>query len=77
MVARLPLARFVTFEGSSMGKARVSSSKVVAMDESDIDLISFKHEAKTRQGFAMGAVLAAEFLHDKKGFYTMSHMLGL
>lgn len=45
--------------------------------ESDIDLISFKHEAKTRQGFAMGAVLAAEFLHDKKGFYTMSHMLGL
>jgi len=43
--------------------------------ESDIDFIEIKHEAKTRKGFAMGSVLAAEFLHGKKGVYTMKDLL--
>jgi len=43
--------------------------------DSDIDTISIKHEAKNRKGFALGAVLAAEFLKDKKGIFGMSDLL--
>ena len=38
--------------------------------ESEADKIVLTHEAKGREGFAMGAVLAAEFMVGKKGFYT-------
>ena len=44
--------------------------------DSDVDLIEIKHSAKSRQGFAFGAVLAAEFVHLKKGIYGMKDMLG-
>ncbi len=44
---------------------------------SAIDDIEIKHTAHNRTGFATGAVLAAEFLHDKKGIYTMSDVLGI
>lgn len=37
--------------------------------ESDADRIYLCHDAKSRQGFAMGAVRAAEWLAGKKGFY--------
>lgn len=43
--------------------------------ESEADIISIKHDAKNRKGFALGAVLAAEFTKDKKGFLTMDNML--
>ena len=42
---------------------------------SEIDKISIQHEAKNREGFALGAVLAAEFLMDRKGIFTMSDVL--
>lgn len=45
--------------------------------ENEIDLITIKHEAKNRQGFALGAVLAAEFMFEKTGVFTMSDMLAL
>ena len=44
---------------------------------SDIDDIEIKHTAHNRTGFATGAVLAAEFLRDKKGVFTMQDVLGL
>jgi len=44
--------------------------------QSEIDNISLKHEAKGREGFALGAVCAAEFLLGKNGFQSMSDMLG-
>ncbi|PID67924.1 MAG: 4-hydroxy-tetrahydrodipicolinate reductase [Flavobacteriia bacterium] len=44
---------------------------------SEIDSISIKHEAHNRSGFALGAVLAAEYIADKKGIFTMSDVLGL
>ena len=44
---------------------------------SDIDTITIKHEAHTREGFAMGAILAAEWLIDKKGIYTMKDVLSI
>lgn len=43
--------------------------------ESDADIISIKHDAKNRKGFALGAVLAAEFTANKKGFLGMNDML--
>ena len=45
--------------------------------KSDIDDIEIKHTAHNRKGFASGAALAAEFLQNKKGIYTMSDVLGL
>jgi 4-hydroxy-tetrahydrodipicolinate reductase len=43
---------------------------------SPIDSIEITHTAHNRRGFAMGAVLAAEFLRGKKGIYQMSEVLG-
>lgn len=43
--------------------------------ESNVDMIEIKHEAHNRKGFALGAVLAAEFLKGKKGIFTMSDVL--
>jgi len=45
--------------------------------KSEIDEIEIKHTAKSREGFARGAVKAAEWLIDKKGFHTMDEVLGL
>ncbi|HPC26211.1 MAG TPA: 4-hydroxy-tetrahydrodipicolinate reductase [Paludibacteraceae bacterium] len=43
--------------------------------ESQIDTIEITHNAKNRDGFAVGAVLAAEFLAGKKGWFTMADFL--
>ena len=42
---------------------------------SDVDNISITHEANSREGFALGAVVAAEFTANKKGFLGMDDML--
>lgn len=44
---------------------------------SEIDDIEIKHTAHNRKGFALGAVVAAEWLADKQGVYTMKDVLGL
>ncbi|MBD5371345.1 MAG: 4-hydroxy-tetrahydrodipicolinate reductase [Bacteroides sp.] len=43
--------------------------------ESEADTVTITHSAKSRMGFALGAVLAAEWLSSRKGFHTMSEML--
>ncbi len=43
--------------------------------ESEADTISITHSAKSREGFALGAVMAAEWLAGKKGWHTMGEML--
>jgi len=45
--------------------------------DSDIDIISLKHEAKGRKGLALGAVIAAEFIKTRKGVFTMNDVLGI
>jgi 4-hydroxy-tetrahydrodipicolinate reductase len=42
--------------------------------DSEVDSIEFKHTAHNRSGFALGAVLAAEWVKDKKGFFTAKDM---
>ena len=42
--------------------------------ESNCDVIHVRHEAFSREGFATGAVIAAEFLLGKKGIFTMNDL---
>ena len=52
------------------GTHRIKYSSVI----DDIEII---HTAHNRTGFASGAMLAAEFIKDKKGFFTMKEVLHL
>jgi len=42
--------------------------------DSEVDTIEIKHTAHNRSGFALGAILAAEWVQNKKGFYTVDAM---
>lgn len=42
---------------------------------SGIDDIEIIHTAHNREGFALGAIQAAEYIHDKKGIFTMQDVL--
>lgn len=44
---------------------------------SNVDSIEIKHTAHNREGFALGAVIAAEWIVGKKGIFTMKDVLGL
>ena len=55
-------------------KNKVPGTHIVKY-ESDIDSITIEHEAHSREGFALGAVIAAEWLLPKKGVYTMKDVL--
>ena len=44
--------------------------------DSEIDMISLRHEARGRKGLALGAVLAAEYIAVRKGVFTMTDVLG-
>lgn len=43
--------------------------------DSPVDTITLTHTARSRQGFAEGAVAAAEWLKDKKGLFTLDDFL--
>jgi 4-hydroxy-tetrahydrodipicolinate reductase len=43
--------------------------------ESDVDTITITHDAKSREGFALGSVVAAEFTAGKKGFLGMEDLM--
>ena len=45
--------------------------------QSAVDTIEIKHEAHNREGFALGAIVAAEWLLGKKGVFTMKDVLNL
>lgn len=42
--------------------------------DSDADIITITHDAHSRKGFALGAVLAAEYTHEHQGLLTISDM---
>ena len=44
--------------------------------DSEADSITLTHSAKSRRGFAEGALLAAEFINNKKGFYKFEDVFG-
>jgi 4-hydroxy-tetrahydrodipicolinate reductase len=43
---------------------------------SEIDTLSLRHESKNRKGLALGAVVAAEFIHSRNGIFTMNDVMG-
>ena len=45
--------------------------------QSQVDSISLQHEAFSRDGFALGAVIAAEWILNKKGIYSMQDVLNI
>ena len=58
----------------SKREGKVTGTHEVVYD-SEVDTITLKHEAKNRSGFALGAVLAAEFVQGKLGIFTMDDLL--
>jgi 4-hydroxy-tetrahydrodipicolinate reductase len=58
----------------SVREAGVPGTHIVRY-ESDVDSITLSHAAKNRKGFALGAVLAAEFLKGKQGCYGMEDLM--
>jgi 4-hydroxy-tetrahydrodipicolinate reductase len=44
---------------------------------SEVDTITITHEAHSRKGFALGAVIAAEWLRDQKGIFTIKDVLNI
>ena len=72
-----------TLEGASQKMLKIEAKRLDDVKGthtvkyiSEIDSISMTHEAFTRDGFAKGAILAAEWLQDKKGIFTMKDVLG-
>jgi 4-hydroxy-tetrahydrodipicolinate reductase len=60
----------------------VSSSRVgsvpgthTLMMDSTADTIEIRHQARNRGGFALGAVLAAEWIQDREGFFTVEEFV--
>ena len=59
----------------ALREGKVPGTHIVKYD-SAVDSITIKHEAKSREGFALGAVVAAEFLVGKPaGFYSMADLM--
>lgn len=43
--------------------------------DSEVDTITISHSAKSRQGFALGAVIAAEWMKGKMGYHTFEEVI--
>ena len=59
----------------SIREGTIPGTHTVTWD-SETDTLSLKHEARNRKGFALGAVISAEFIYGKKGIFTMNDVLG-
>ena len=59
-----------------MREAEVPGTHTITY-QSDVDEIKIEHKAHSRNGFALGAIIAAEWLKDKKGVHTMKDVLNL
>ena len=63
-------------EIESIREGEVPGIHTVTWD-SEIDTLTLSHSAKSRQGFALGAVVAAEWLKGKTGAHSMAEVLGI
>ena len=59
----------------SVREGTVPGTHTVRYD-SDVDQIEITHTAHSRQGFALGAVVAAEWLVGRQGIFGMDDLLG-
>jgi 4-hydroxy-tetrahydrodipicolinate reductase len=65
-----------TLEVRSFRKGQVTGTHVVRYI-SDNDILEIKHEALNRNGFAQGALMAAEWIIGRKGVFGMSDLMGI
>jgi 4-hydroxy-tetrahydrodipicolinate reductase len=88
LLSKMPRkARWKHYEGAAPEEINEAELPIVSHREgevpgthsvtyvSDVDCIQIIHEAYSREGFALGAVVASEWVHKKKGVYTMNDML--
>ncbi|MBA2367937.1 MAG: dihydrodipicolinate reductase [Candidatus Protochlamydia sp.] len=68
------IPRLKDFQFSSVRCGSIPGTHTLCMD-CPADIITLTHEARNRNGFAEGAVLAAEWIIDKKGFFSLNDML--
>src|SRR3989338_4653410 len=59
---------------ASVRAGAIPGTHAVGFD-SDADTIELKHTARNREGFALGAIMAAKWIKNKKGFYTIDDMM--
>lgn len=64
------------FAINAFREGEIPGTHIVKYD-SEIDSIEIKHTAHSREGFAKGAVVAAEWMQGKTGFYGMKDLLNL
>jgi 4-hydroxy-tetrahydrodipicolinate reductase len=58
----------------SIREGEVPGTHIIKYD-SEVDFLEIKHLAKTRQGLALGAVIAAEYIKNKKGCFSMEDLM--
>lgn len=59
---------------ASVRAGSIPGTHIVGFDSS-ADTIELKHAARNREGFAIGALMAARWIHNKRGFYTMEDFM--
>ena len=68
------LSTIIGKEFSSSRVGHVPGTHTITFD-SPCDTITLTHEARSREGFALGSVIAAEWLIGKKGYFTMDDLM--
>ncbi|BFP39582.1 4-hydroxy-tetrahydrodipicolinate reductase [Flavobacteriaceae bacterium GF1] len=83
------IVRHSDYKGWQLGKSQGNTIPISAKREgevpgthsitysSKVDSIEIKHTAHNREGFALGALIAAEWIQGKKGVFTMKDVLNL
>lgn len=61
---------------ASIRRSNVNGIHIITW-ESEVDMVKIEHTAKSREGFAIGAITAANFIKNKKGVYSMRDLLNL
>ena len=62
------------FHFTSVRAGNIPGEHIIGFD-SDADTIELKHTARNRNGLAIGAIKAAHWIHNKKGFYNFQNVL--
>ncbi|AID37468.1 4-hydroxy-tetrahydrodipicolinate reductase [Candidatus Walczuchella monophlebidarum] len=77
----ITLAKAILNEGNQLVITSQRIEHVIGIHtiryHSTIDDISLQHRANNREGFALGAVVAAEWVSKKKGIFSMKDVLGI
>lgn len=74
LAEQIETVRGIRPEIESIREGEVPGIHTICWD-SEVDTLTLSHSAKSRKGFALGAVLAAEWIIGKTGFHTMQEVL--